>query len=77
MLDSDKQFNSFLILRVLKLVNSEVENLIEHRDLCRRQNKFTTYTSKELMHFKDKDDNMLLQEMSIEQTIMVTLSIIE
>jgi len=35
------------------------------------------YKSKELMPFIDKEGGMILQQMPIDQTILVTLSIIE
>ena len=67
-----------LILRVLKLLTSEVENLIRHRDHCSETKEFSPYKSKEKMPYQvDRDEQIILQEMPIDKTIMVTLIIVE
>lgn len=66
-----------LIFRVLKMISTEVQSLVEHRNNCLKTNEFSPYKSKEQMPFFDKEGNMLLTEMPVDHMIMVTLSIIE
>ena len=63
---------------MLKLITNEVNSLEQHRDACLASNDFKPYRSKELMPEIDKTNNqMILQEMPLDKTLMVTLSIIE
>ena len=66
-----------LILRVLKLVKNEIENMVAHRDRCKAESNFSTYKSKEQMPVIMKEDMMVLKEMPIDKTILVSLSIVE
>mmetsp|Transcript_13713 Transcript_13713/g.18730 ORF Transcript_13713/g.18730 Transcript_13713/m.18730 type:complete len:84 (-) Transcript_13713:157-408(-) len=49
-----------LILRVLKLLTGEVDNMVAHRDACQKANEFSQYKSKELMPSIVKDEMMVL-----------------
>ena len=44
-----------LILRVLKLLDSEVDSLVKHRDQCVQTKEFMPYKSRERMPVVDKD----------------------
>jgi hypothetical protein len=55
-----------LIFRVLKLISTEVKNLVSHKDDCLKKNEFSPYRSKEVMPFIDKEGQMLLNEMPLD-----------
>lgn len=51
---------------------------MRHRDDCLAKNEFSPYKSTEKMPFiVDKEGQIVLQEMPLDQMISVTLSIIE
>lgn len=63
---------------MLKLITGEVDNLIKHRDECLRTKDFSPYKSDEKMpYLTDKEEHVILSEMPLDKTIIVTLSIIE
>lgn len=62
---------------MLKLLIVEVENLVKHRDQGLKDREFTPYKSSELLPSIGKDGQVLLEEMPIHNTLLVTLSIIE
>ena len=63
---------------MLKLLTSEIDNLVKHRDACSLSKDFSPYRSTEKMPYQvDRDEQIILQEMPLDKTIMMTLAIIE
>ena len=60
------------------MITGEVDNLIKHRDECAKTKEYSPYKSSEKMpYLTDKEEHVILSEMPLDKTIMVTLSIIE